>query len=622
MASLNNSGTISWAGTLTVSGATTITGGTEEGGGTTVAEGGASLFNGASENFTLNNYTLQLQGASQTAAATADTINLANGSQLIIENGATFSDQGAAFTIESTSGSGSLINDGTYSKIGTGTTDVEVALTNNGVLNVDAGTLVVSGNVTGSGGDVVVTGLAVADFEDAFHQNVTFSGAGTLELGQSLSYGGTVSGFAAGDVLDLADLAYSSSEYLVWTQVTTGADAAGTIQIYSGSGVLEETLNLDGTYSQSDFLLASDANPSPGTEVVEPEVDQWNDPSGGSWTASADWSTGSVPISTDDVLIGLVGSAPYTVTIASGTSVSAASVTVNSANATLLDQGTLTLTGALLVSSGIFDLVNGGTVSGGTLQATGGSFAWNGGTLSGVTYDGTMNLSASSSYVYVTNGLTMAGVGGTGTGTIDLTGQSAQLYAEGTETLNNATVNIGSNSTDYIYNYDNSAAAVLTLGPTLTIDQTGSNANLSGYYDRSGSGIVNEGTINAEFNGGTFTIGDVSFTNAGTINVANGDTVDINSTSWSNSGSIDVSGGTLNLGSSFTFAQLGTLNHTGGIVNVTGTLNDSRSDAECGLRHGTGDADAGFGRHHRERDHRRQRVWSGVYRRHAVWGDL
>ena len=166
--------------------------------------------------------------------------------------------------------------------------------------------------------------------------------------------------------------------------------------------------------------------------------------------------------------------------------------------------------------------------------------AFAGGTLSGVTYDGTMNLSNNSAYVYVANGLTMAGVGGTGAGTINLTGQSNELFAEGTETLNNATINIGNNSTDYIYNYDVSAAAVLTLGSTLTIDQTGSNVQLTGYEDRIGSGIVNAGTINADFAGGTFTIGDVSFTNEGTINVSNGDTVTISSGTFAN-----VSGGTL-----------------------------------------------------------------------------
>ena len=78
-----------------------------------------------------------------------------------------------------------------------------------------------------------------------------------------------------------------------------------------------------------------------------------------------------------------------------------------------------------------------------------------------------------------------------------------------------------------------------------------------------------------------FTIGDVSFTNAGTITVSDGDTVNINSTSWSNSGSIDVSGGTLNLGSTFTTAALGTLDHTGGIVNVR-TLNDAGATLNVG----------------------------------------
>ena len=44
-----------------------------------------------------------------------------------------------------------------------------------------------------------------------------------------------------------------------------------------------------------------------------------------------------------------------------------------------------------------------------------------------------------------------------------------------------------------------------------------------------GSGIVNDGTINANLSGGTFIITDGSFTNAstGTINVANGDLVNI-----------------------------------------------------------------------------------------------
>ena len=333
---------------------------------------------------------------------------------------------------------------------------------------------------------------------------------------------------------------YSTDNGTTWIDIPTSVSATSALVLatndlirfvpatnYSGSVTPLNVYGLDSAYTghfRSNVNVATllTSNPSDfvdpstvaiNTAILATPVAQWINASGGSWTstanAGADWSTGSVPISTDDVVIALSGSAAYTVTITSGASASATSLTVNSPNAILLDQGTLTLTGTLMVSSGIFDLANGGSVSGGTLQATGGSFAWNGGTLSGVTYDGTMNLSSSSSSVIVANGLTMFGVGGTGSGAINLTGQSSILYAEGTETLNNATLNIGNNSTDYLYNYDNSAAAVLTLGPTLTIDQTGSNANLSGYFDRSGSGIVNDGTINADFTGGTFAVGDI-----------------------------------------------------------------------------------------------------------------
>ena len=83
----------------------------------------------------------------------------------------------------------------------------------------------------------------------------------------------------------------------------------------------------------------------------------------------------------------------------------------------------------------------------------------------GVSYDGTMDMSGSGSAVYVTNGLTLAGVNGTGSGTINLTGQAVASYAQGSETLSNATINIGNSSTyDYIYNYDNAGDATLTLG--------------------------------------------------------------------------------------------------------------------------------------------------------------
>ena len=123
-------------------------------------------------------------------------------------------------------------------------------------------------------------------------------------------------------------------------------------------------------------------------------------------------------------------------------------------------QTTLNDTGATLnvgtgTALGTLTLTTSGTIENGTIVDQGSGIAFSGGTLSGVTYDGTMSLSTTSSYVYLTNGLTLAGITGSGTGTINLTGQSADIYAAGGETLNNATLNIGNGTNyDYLYNYD------------------------------------------------------------------------------------------------------------------------------------------------------------------------
>ena len=68
------------------------------------------------------------------------------------------------------------------------------------------------------------------------------------------------------------------------------------------------------------------------------------------------------------------------------------------------------------------------------------------------------------------------------------------------------------------------------------IDQTGLYAEILNYD--SGSSITNEGTIEAELKGGTFTISNYAFTNAGTIDIANGDTVNLGNgmTSFVNTG--------------------------------------------------------------------------------------
>ncbi|MFZ2135440.1 MAG: hypothetical protein WAV78_00655 [Xanthobacteraceae bacterium] len=172
----------------------------------------------------------------------------------------------------------------------------------------------------------------------------------------------------------------------------------------------------------------------------------------------------------------------------------------------------------------------------------------------------------------------MAGLDGTGNGLVNLTGpassifeSASSIFAEGSETFDNATINIGAASgtavidnvsvIDGDYNDASVPGAVLTLGTNLIVNHAGLNAALSGEglftfvgstfseVGFGGSGIINAGTINAGFNGGSFTIDPTSFTNQGTIHSSNGDTVMISSPNVTNTGKLWADGGNVVVGS-------------------------------------------------------------------------
>src|SRR5262249_28891843 len=112
-----------------------------------------------------------------------------------------------------------------------------------------------------------VDGTIEYDGQSDVATSFTAGSQGALVLGAGASFTGTVSGFAAGDAIDLGNVAFTSGEYAVWTQVATGSDAAGTLQIYNSDRALEATLNLAGTYTQSEFALADDGTAAHGTSV-------------------------------------------------------------------------------------------------------------------------------------------------------------------------------------------------------------------------------------------------------------------------------------------------------------------------------------------------------------------
>jgi hypothetical protein len=248
-----------------------------------------------------------------------------------------------------------------------------------------------------------------------------------------------------------------------------------------------------------------------------------------------------------------------------------------------------------------------GTIKNGLIQSTVGGLTGAGvGTLDGVALQGVLDLSSTQSTLTVINGIGLAGAGGVGAATINLTGSSAVLNTKGNETLDNATLNIGASGSNAVLNaYDPyGAGTITTLGGQFVIQHAGLLGTLDG-TDVGNNGFLNNGTINAGFSGGHLTlmnqqsggltgglftnagaiaasnsdtveIGASTFTNSGTLTATSGATVTIDGTKgWTNAGQISETGATLNLGGKFATSALAGINRSGGVINLTGTEDNS-----------------------------------------------
>jgi hypothetical protein len=234
----------------------------------------------------------------------------------------------------------------------------------------------------------------------------------------------------------------------------------------------------------------------------------------GNWTTKSDWTPNGDPAAGDSALLSAAGT--YTVTIS--TDVSAGAVSISDAGATLVDGGLLALTGGaskLTVADGTFQLKSAGSVVGGAIVAgKNGAFLWAGGTLAGVTFDGTLSLAGGS--LRIENGITLHAAGGTGAGKINATGDGATLTLPGAESLNGATVSLGSSVAA-------EAAAIkgdaMTFGAQLTIAQAGRYAEIT-----ASSSLHTQSAIDLSESAGHFTLKSAGlFDNAGSVAVSNGD---------------------------------------------------------------------------------------------------
>ena len=447
----------------------------------------------------------------------------------------------------------------------------------------DGGTLDVTGAATGTG-SVLITNGGIADFQGAFDQSVTFSGAGTLELAQS--DGGTISGLGVGGVLDLTNVSESTAS-VQWVQGT----GSGTLQIYN-SGAMTESLMLEGTYSQGDFFLFPDSGT--GTEVAYGN-DEWTGTSG-NWTNST-WTNGAPSSSTDAAID--VGGGNYTVTSSSDVTIDGLSTASN----ITLDIAGGTFTVNYLAAEGLVN-ISGGTLDIGDSPASAGSLTQSSGALTGsatFTVTGVATISGGeedgSGTTIFQGGLTLPQQGGAGFTLND----SRIVELEGTSTTGNANDTITLNDTSQLIiesgaTFDDTTVSGANHALYINGDSTVGVDNL-GTYTKSGDGTtdvtvpfdntggtvdVEAGTLNLE-DGGTDT--GATYEGAGTIEFSASRTLDSTSSIIGNalfsSGTVtvdgryaaqstNISGGTLDLEDSA--ATTATLTQSSGALIGTATL--------------------------------------------------
>ena len=139
---------------------------------------------------------------------------------------------------------------------GTGTKLISPKVTNNGRIAISSGTFDFKGAVTGTGTDTI-SGSSILEFDAGVStsttigaQDIGFSGSGgTLDLTKPKSFYGEISGFAAGDAIDLlGSWAFSGI-----------SDVSGTTTLTLISGKTKHAFTFAGDYAQGDFHIASGA---------------------------------------------------------------------------------------------------------------------------------------------------------------------------------------------------------------------------------------------------------------------------------------------------------------------------------------------------------------------------
>ncbi|HEY2178592.1 MAG TPA: hypothetical protein VGH15_08415 [Caulobacteraceae bacterium] len=166
-------------------------------------------------------------------------------------------------------GANAITNAGLIESTGSGGMTIDSAVVNTGWIVAVGGNLAVLGAVTGAG-RAFLRG-ATLEFNGAFSEDVVFlkipngnATSGTLRLGDSAAYTGTISNFSksGSTALDLTDIAFNSKT----TASYSGTGAGGVLTVTNGAQTA--TIHFAGDYLGSTFTVSADGHG--GTTVTDP----------------------------------------------------------------------------------------------------------------------------------------------------------------------------------------------------------------------------------------------------------------------------------------------------------------------------------------------------------------
>src|SRR5205823_5944080 len=176
------------------------------------------------------------------------------------------------------------------------------------------GSYSIKANVSDAAGNAAPTATQAVALE-TLAPTVTISTAGTTTSQVTQTISGTVTA-AVGEAAVGSTATLFDTVNGVTTQVGTATVGSG------GAWSTGVTLSGNGTNSivaQDTDVAGNIGSSTPVTFTLTIIAGGWGNPNGGSWTSSGNWSSGSIPTTTTNVVFSPIGAAtPYTVTVLPG----------------------------------------------------------------------------------------------------------------------------------------------------------------------------------------------------------------------------------------------------------------------------------------------------------------